>query len=70
MVRNSPGLALVVIWWRLRYAFYMRKRLHETVSLKFCWNSSGAYIDILLCDDMDGLTPKEAVDDELSYWTD
>jgi hypothetical protein len=68
MVRNGPGMAIMALQWRIRYAWIMLRKLEWFSGWLFCWQASGeALNDCYLEDDM---TPEEAVDTELSYWTD
>ena len=50
--------------WRIRYSYHFWRR--TGISLFFGWQSSGASCDSF--DDEE--TPLDAVDSELSYWTD
>ncbi len=51
-------------WWRIRYAFDAIKRLH--CSPKYAWRMASA-IDYDSTD-MATITPKDALEEELSYW--
>ncbi len=50
--------------WRIRYSHYFWRR--TGISPFFGWQSSGAALDSF----HDNETPIDAVDSELSYWTD
>lgn len=67
MIRNSPGMTIMVLQWRIRYTWHMLTTLEWWNALSFCWYSSGAALEMYLEDDM---TPSDAVDEELSHWED
>jgi hypothetical protein len=51
-------------YWKFRYAYWMHRRVG--LSFDFCWDAATAAMDAY----MDGMTPRDAVDTELSYWAD
>jgi hypothetical protein len=60
-------MSIKLFWWRVRYTYHFCRRTGYSPS--FGW-------EIACMDDMDGgsfadgMPPQEAVDTELSYWTD
>ncbi len=50
--------------WKLRYAYHFWRLTGSRWS--FCWQLANAYCEYVGCED----SPLEAVEVELSYWTD
>lgn len=54
-----------LLWWRVRYAYWIWRRCRCSCTLSFAWEAAKA--DESYTDDW---TPQEAVDSEMSYWGD
>lgn len=60
------------IYWIVKAALHMRKRfgLWSPSNLRFCWKTADLCYDNAIEWDGEAGCPYDAIDEELSYWTD
>ena len=57
---------LKALWWRVRYVAWFYKRMHWKPTR--VWEMADIALKEMLSNDPDEMTPRDAVDEEISNW--